>query len=288
MEQSTSSSDTPLMMNVDSFDTMDTIETILDETMAVDDIAALTQKKGLFKRFRSRSSKRVKKEEGKEQKSKGRKLMSRLSFGNKRSQAKLVVVETRATLLASSYTVASEDSPMHQDEDEQSAESKESEVPTSTSTAEEVVEVVSHTVEEIVEVLSHTEEEIVEAVTPDVSATASSDDVTTANETLQEIVDLQEAVEVPEIERASQMEVQNETVVVDDKDEVILQVVSIKNDDLVLTMEFDEDEVETSSEEFIEEIMPEKAPYHQDSADYVGLALVGLLVTLLASPIFQS
>lgn len=273
MEKSNSSSDTPYMVNIGSFDTMDTIETILDETMAVDDMTVLTQKRGLFKRLRSRNSKSAKKEG--QQKTTGRKLMGRLSFGKRSQQPKLVVVETQPKMLGSSYTVASEESPVH--EEEESTEIiKESKVP-ATTTTDEVVEEVSPT------------KEIVETITSEVSvADASIDDGTPENETIQEIVDLQEeAVEVPELIVESPVEPQDEIIVEDNKDEVTLLVISVDSDDLLLTMEFDEEEVETSTEEIVEEIIPEKAPYHQDSADYVGLALVGLFVTLLASPIFQ-
>lgn len=54
------------------------------------------------------------------------------------------------------------------------------------------------------------------------------------------------------------------------------------------TMSMDQDdEVDSDSEEDeeFEEITPEKAPFHIESSDYVGLALVGLLVTLLGSPL---
>ena len=277
MEKSHSGSDdTPLMMNAGSFDTMDTIETILDETMALEDMAVLSQKKGLLKRFRSSRSSKSVKSEGEKQ-SRGRKLLSRLSLGNRRSKPKVVVVETQPKVLASSYTVASEESPVN--EREESAEIQESDIPTpsSTETEEEVVEEVSHP------------EEIVETVAPEVSVAPVVDDATTAQETLHDVVEPQETVFVPEIEMASPVELQDDAPVVEEKEEEInVQVVSLTTDDLVLTMEFDEDEAEPSTEEIIDEVMPEKAPYHQDSADYVGLALVGLLVILLASPMFQS
>lgn len=46
-------------------------------------------------------------------------------------------------------------------------------------------------------------------------------------------------------------------------------------------------EGETEAEECVDEIPPEKASFHQDSADYLGLAMVGLLIGLLASPLFH-
>jgi hypothetical protein len=46
-------------------------------------------------------------------------------------------------------------------------------------------------------------------------------------------------------------------------------------------------EIEASQDEVIEEILVEKASFHNDSSDYVGLALVAILAGLLASPMFQ-
>ncbi len=45
---------------------------------------------------------------------------------------------------------------------------------------------------------------------------------------------------------------------------------------------------EAQTEDMDEEAPPQKAPFHQDSADFLGLAMVGLLIGLLASPFLHS
>jgi len=46
-------------------------------------------------------------------------------------------------------------------------------------------------------------------------------------------------------------------------------------------------ESETEEEDTIQEIIPEKASFHNESSDYVGMAMVGFLVGLLGSSLYQ-
>lgn len=112
-----------------------------------------------------------------------------------------------------------------------------------------------------------------------VETTTTKAPVVEQSEVVQEEQSETHQEDTPEVEESVEVthEVQE---AVDTQEEVPIETESEDSESSVDT--------ETYQEEVVEETLVEKADFHQTSSDYVGLALVGILVGLLASPMLHA